>query len=88
MAFLAALAFESGGDLVGWCGAVEMKALGLVAVHGFEDCELLACFDAFGEGFVAEGVCEQDDIGDEGAGFGLFGDAGDEGLVDLDGVDG
>ncbi len=57
---------------------MEMKALRLVTAHRSEERELLGCLDAFGEGLIAKRVGEQDGVGDERAGFGFFGDAGDE----------
>jgi len=60
----------------------------LVALFALEASELGLFFDSLAEGFEAEGFAELDEGVDEGFGSRGGGDAGDEGTVDFEGVDG
>src|SRR5581483_1012931 len=69
-------------------GAREEKALAAVALFALQVAELRRLLDAFADRFQAQGLAELDEGVDEGAGLAGGGDPGDEGAVDLEGVDG
>jgi hypothetical protein len=79
---------EERGERVGGLGAGEEVSLVVVASELLEAVELLGLFDAFGDGFEADAVCELHDGVHELDAVALAGEVVDEGLVDLQGVDG
>ena len=68
--------------------AGEEEALAEVALFALEGLELGLVLDSFAERLEAERLAELDERVDERAGFLRGGDAGDEGAVDLERVDG
>ena len=68
----------------GWLKVVSLRE---VAAEGGEKIEVVLVFDAFGDNFEVEGVCEVDGGADDRGTAAVGADVRDEGPIDLEFID-